>query len=62
MEINFRDNSMREIKVGGYSRRKRILDIVKLSNGWYIIKTEDKSLRRILRLKLFFKQPHYSGL
>ena len=33
---------MSELRVGGFFRKKRILDIKRLLNGWYIIKTENK--------------------
>ncbi len=45
---------MREIKVGGYLGRKRILDVVKLSNGWYIVKTEDKKSKKDFKVKVIF--------
>jgi len=32
---------MDEIKIGGFFRKKRIRDVVRLSNGWFIIKTDD---------------------
>ena len=46
---------MREIKVGEYLRKKRILDVVKLSNGWYIVKTENKKSERDFKVKTIFQ-------
>jgi hypothetical protein len=46
---------MLEIKVGEYLRKKRILDVVKLSNGWYIVKTENKKSERDFKVKVIFQ-------
>jgi len=46
---------MREIKVGEYLRKKRILDVVKLSNGWYVVKTENKKSERDFKVKVIFQ-------
>jgi hypothetical protein len=46
---------MREIKVGGYLRKKRILDVIKLSNGWYLVKTENKKSERDFKVKVIFQ-------
>ncbi|MEM2946665.1 MAG: hypothetical protein QXN96_00315 [Candidatus Bathyarchaeia archaeon] len=46
---------MREIKVGEYLRKKRILAVVKLSNGWYIVKTENKKSEKDFKVKTIFQ-------
>jgi len=46
---------MREIKVGEYLRKKKILDLVQLSNGWYVIKTEDSKSARDFKVKTIFQ-------
>lgn len=46
---------MREIKVGEYLRKKRILAMVKLSNGWYIVKTENKKSEKDFKVKTIFQ-------
>ncbi|MGF3573662.1 MAG: hypothetical protein ACQXXG_09635 [Candidatus Bathyarchaeia archaeon] len=46
---------MREIKVGEYLRKKKILDLVQLSNGWYVIKTEDSKSTRDFKVKTIFQ-------
>jgi len=46
---------MREIRVGEYLRKKKILDLVQLSNGWYVIKTEDSKSARDFKVKTIFQ-------
>ncbi|MFP3131181.1 MAG: hypothetical protein RXR51_06360 [Nitrososphaeria archaeon] len=46
---------MREIKVGEYLRKKRILDVIKLSNGWYLVKTENNKSERDFKVKVIFQ-------
>jgi len=43
-----------EIRIGGYFRKKKILDFVKLSNGWYVLKTENKKSERDFRVRVVF--------
>ena len=48
----------KELKVGEKFRGKEIKEIVKLSNGWYIIKTENsKSLKDFKVKTIFSLQP-----
>ena len=45
MKINiFVGATVSKLTIGGLFRGKRILDVKKLSNGWYLIKTKIKSL------------------
>jgi len=45
---------MKEIRVGEYFRRKKILDFVKLSNGWYVLKTENRKSLKDFRVRTVF--------
>lgn len=46
---------MKVIRVGEYLRKKKILDLVQLSNGWYVIKTEDSKSARDFKVKTIFQ-------
>jgi len=53
---------MQGIRVGERLRGKQILDVVKLSNGWYIVKTENKKSKRDFKVKTVFQttpRPRY---
>jgi hypothetical protein len=50
-KFNAEASQMREIKVGEYLRKKKILDVVKLSNGWYVIKTENSKSTKDFKVK-----------
>jgi len=43
-----------EIKVGKCFRKKKILDLVKLSNGWYVLKTENSKSEKDFRVRVVF--------
>jgi hypothetical protein len=45
---------MEIVKVGGYFRKKKILDFVKLSNGWYVLKTENKKSPADFKVRTIF--------
>lgn len=42
---------MKGIFVGGYLRKKKILDLIELSNGWLILKTEDSKSPKDFKVK-----------
>ena len=46
---------MKNIEVGLYLRKKKILDVVKLSNGWYIVKTENSKSVKDFKVKTIFQ-------
>jgi hypothetical protein len=46
---------MKNIEVGLYLRKKKILDVIRLSNGWYIVKTENSKSARDFRVKTIFQ-------
>lgn len=46
---------MKQIYVGGYLRKKKILDLIKLSNGWLIVKTEDSKSPKDFKVKTIFQ-------
>lgn len=46
---------MRELEVGGYFRKKKILDLIKLSNGWYILKTENTKSMKDFRVRTIYQ-------
>ena len=46
---------MKNIEVGLYLRKKKILDVVKLSNGWYVVKTENSKSTRDFKVKTIFQ-------
>jgi hypothetical protein len=46
---------MKNIEVGLHLRKKKILDVVKLSNGWYIVKTENSKSTRDFKVKTIFQ-------
>jgi len=43
------------IRVGGRLRKKRILAVVNLSNGWYIVKTENSKSERDFKVKTVYQ-------
>lgn len=45
---------MIKIEVGEYFRKKKIKDVVRLSNGWYIIKTGNKKSPQDFKVKVIF--------
>jgi len=45
---------MDEIRVGGYFGRKKILDFVRLSNGWYVLKTENRKSARDFKVRVIY--------
>lgn len=45
---------MIKIEVGEYFRKKKIKDVVRLSNGWYILKTENKKSLQDFKVKVIF--------
>lgn len=48
---------MKEIKIGklfGRVKKKRILDFVKLPNGWYVIKTENAKSKEDFKVRTVF--------
>jgi hypothetical protein len=46
---------MQMISIGGYLGRKKILDFVKLSNGWYVVKTENKKSVRDFKVRTVYQ-------
>jgi hypothetical protein len=46
---------MQAIKVGGILGKKRILDVVSLSNGWFIVKTENKKSARDFKVRTVYQ-------
>jgi len=46
---------MVSIVIGGKIRGKRIKDVVRLSNGWYIVKTENKKSVRDFKVKAIYQ-------
>jgi hypothetical protein len=46
---------MSKLFVGGKFRGKRILDMVRLSNGWIILKTEDRKSARDFRVRTIYR-------
>jgi len=50
-----RGSQMKNIEVGLYLRKKKILDVVKLSNGWYIVKTENSKSVKDFKVKTIFQ-------
>jgi len=46
---------MNEIRKNGFFRKKKILDVIKLSNGWYIIKTENHKSEKDFKVKVIFQ-------
>lgn len=46
---------MQKIQIGEYLRRKKILDIIKLSDGWIIIKTENSKSVNDFRVKTIYQ-------
>ncbi len=46
---------MSSIVTGGKIRGKRIKDVVRLSNGWYVVKTENKKSARDFKVKTIFQ-------
>lgn len=46
---------MKEIKIGEYLRKKRILDLIKLSNGWLIVKTENSKSAKDFKVRTIFQ-------
>lgn len=43
------------LRIGGKFRKKKILDLVKLSNGWIIIKTENKKSERDFKVRTIYQ-------
>ncbi|MGC9059392.1 MAG: hypothetical protein ACP5H3_03255 [Candidatus Aenigmatarchaeota archaeon] len=46
---------MSELKVGEILGGKRILEVVKLSNGWYVVKTENTKSSRDFKVKTIWQ-------
>lgn len=46
---------MQKLQIGEYLRRKKILDVVNLSNGWIIIKTENSKSTNDFRVKTIYQ-------
>jgi hypothetical protein len=46
---------MQMISKGGYLGRKKILDFVKLSNGWYVVKTENKKSAKDFKVRTVYQ-------
>jgi hypothetical protein len=44
-----------EIKIGDYLRRKKILDLISISDGWILIKTENSKSSRDFKVKTIYK-------
>ncbi|MGQ4834412.1 MAG: hypothetical protein ACP6IS_11025 [Candidatus Asgardarchaeia archaeon] len=44
-----------KIKIGGLFRKKKILDLVKLSNGWIIIKTENSKSEKDFKVRTIYQ-------
>jgi len=53
--MNENKHSIYNFMVGGKFRGKKILDIVKLSNGWIILKTENKKSAKDFRVKTLYQ-------
>jgi len=48
------NNKIEELKVGGKFRGKRIKEVIKLSNGWYLLKTENKKSLKDFKVRVVF--------
>lgn len=46
---------MKRLYIGGKFRGKKILDMVKLSNGWILLKTENKKSARDFKVKTIYQ-------
>jgi len=52
---------VRKIRIGDIVRGKKVLDVVNLSNGWQVVKTENTKSSRDFRVKIISPQ-HPGGL
>jgi len=55
MKHDIIDSIMEELRVGGYFRKKKILDLIKLANGWYILKTENTKSAKDFRVRTIYQ-------
>lgn len=47
---------MKELKIGERYQGKKILDIIKLKNGWILIKTENRKSERDFKVKTIYQE------